>query len=1099
MVVPRNHEHAGDVASVTLIEQRRAFEAARIEHSARDQIILELRAQRDETERVRTALTAELAHLKGSTSWKLARALQRASAVVAPHGSARQTMLRLAIRGALALRRQGFRVVTHKIARLPRPIPSPPLPHTTFPFPAAIESLASDVLPAPGPYDVWVENNCWNEQALSVAKATLRNLPRRPLFSVVMPVYNVEICWLEKAVASLERQIYPDWELCIADDGSTIPGLHQLLRQLAAHDARIKVCYFPENVGIGLASNAAASMAQGEFLVLLDQDDELTPDCLLELARATGDEPVPDVVYSDDDKIDEHGRRSSGQFKPDWSPELLLTYMYFSHVFCVRRELFEAVGGFRAGFDGCQDHDLALRLTEHAGRIVHVPKVLYHWRALPRSTATSGGAKPEAFERGVRAVQEALDRRGISGRVSRPDFAVRNQMSFFQIDFPDQGPGVAVVITAGSQRERLRPCVRSIVEKTSYRNYEIALVEAAPREGNPARHLNQVVERLDAEFVVFLSGDTEVTRPEWLSQIMGYAQIPGVGAVGARLLSAEGRLRHAGVITGHAEGMPALAFASTPSWDGGYLCNALAARNYSAVTGACLAVRRSLFQSLGGYDEIRFANDFHDLDFCLRLRESGWRSVVVPRAELIQHDREGPDATRIEDPRETSRFRRSWGNDHDPYYNPNLAHDGAPFDFGTRRVAAPVAPSPLPIRVLFCSHDLGLEGAPLYVYRLALGLRARGRVIPEVCSPCDGPLAAMFREAGIPVHHHHFVVPDPDPRERRGRTIRMMADWIERSGFDVVHGNTLSSVLAIDAARAAGLPSLWTIHESVDYHSYFRQFGPDAVEPALRAFTYPYQVVFVSHATRSLYRPLETRHNFSVIHVGLKRDEIEHFMAGCAAEEARRRIGCPGEQQVVTIVGTVADRKGQHVFARAALELLRRGRREVVFQIVGCRPSPYLDELVALIEGHEAAFRLIAATRDVHPYFRASDIVVCCSTNESYPAVILEAMAFELAIVTTPVFGIAEQVAHGASALTFPPGEVGALVAHLERLLDDPAERRRLGEGARAALDTIISHEEMIQAYEDLVFECRQPAHANAARGPSRSPRIVSGGDLQPR
>ena len=201
---------------------------------------------------------------------------------------------------------------------------------------------------------------------------------------------------------------------------------------------------------------------------------------------------------------------------------------------------------------------------------------------------------------------------------------------------------------------------------------------------------------------------------------------------------------------------------------------------------------------------------------------------------------------------------------------------------------------------------------------------------------------------------------DPDPGQRHVRTIRMFADWIRACGFDLVHGNTLNSFLAIDAAREAGLPSLWTIHESVDYHIYFTQFGAAAVEPALRAFTYPYRVIFVAHATRALFKPLETRHNFSVIHVGLKRDTIEQFMSECSPQDARAAIGCPPDKQVITILGTVAERKGQHVFARAAMELLRSGRRDVVFQIVGCRPNSYLTELREMIQDYEADFRLVA-------------------------------------------------------------------------------------------------------------------------------------------
>jgi glycosyltransferase involved in cell wall biosynthesis len=416
-------------------------------------------------------------------------------------------------------------------------------------------------------------------------------------------------------------------------------------------------------------------------------------------------------------------------------------------------------------------------------------------------------------------------------------------------------------------------------------------------------------------------------------------------------------------------------------------------------------------------------------------------------------------------------YKRAWGAVDDPYYNPNLAREGERFAIRTRRAAARVAPSRLPVRVLFCSHNLNMEGAPLYIFGLLAALKARGRVEPEVHSPVDGPLAALYEEAGIPVHRFGFHSSDPDPRRRHAGMVRNFADWLLEAGFDAVHGNTLNSFLAINAAGEAGLPSTWTIHESVDYRTYFDQFGPGFVEPALRAFADPYRVIFVAHATRALFKPLETEHNFEVIHVGLKRDRIEACLAEHTPESARQAIGHPPGKKVVTIVGTVCERKGQQVFVRAALELLRGGRRDVVFSVVGCRPSPYQEELERMAAEFPAGFRLVEETPDVHLHYRASDVFACCSTIESYPAVILEAMAFRLPIVTTAVFGIAEQVRDGVSALTFPVGDASRLAAHLARLLDDPAERERLGEAGHCALETIISHREMVQEYEEIFLE----------------------------
>jgi GT2 family glycosyltransferase/glycosyltransferase involved in cell wall biosynthesis len=945
------------------------------------------------------------------------------------------------------------------------------------------------------PYQRWVAHNRWNHRTLEAARQTLTELGRRPLLSVVMPVYNIEDCWLERAIASVQAQVYPNWELCIADDASTAPNVRPLLRRLAAADPRLKVRYLAENGNISRACNAAAAQARGEFLVFLDHDDELAPDCLLELAQAIEAYPDSDVLYSDDDKIDVAGRRYDPQLKPSWSPELLLSYMYFSHVFCVRRQLYEQVGGCRPGFEGTQDYDLALRITEHARRVTHIPRVLYHWRCLPTSTASGGEAKPEAFDRGVRAVQEALDRRGVAGRVSRPDFAVRSGLGIFQIDFPDTGPLVTILVPTHNRVDLLRRCLQSNLDKTSYQDYEIVVIDNDSTDAATLKYLdnlpgrcrvlrltcpdgrfnyawlnNQAVRHVDGEYVLFLNNDTEVVRPEWLSQMMGYARMPGAGAVGARLLFPDQRVQHAGIITGLYGGLAGPAFKLLPEADAGYLCYAVTARNYSAVTAACLLISRELFVEVGGFDEGRFAVAYNDVDLCLRLRERGRRSVYVPRAELLH--REGSSRGSHDDPRELLAYRALWGRDRDPYYNLNLSLEHERFGIDTRHAGVRVAREHLPVRALMCTHNLNLEGAPISQLELAVGLKRRGQIAPEVYSHLDGPLARRYREAGIPVHvFPRWQWDAPLGRDALRERIAGFTDWLRGRAVDVIYGNTLSSFGAMHAARTLGLPCLWNVRESVNWRTHFARLGVHHVTPALEAFAFPYRIVFVADATRAMFQELNTQHNFSVIHNGLDRTDIEQFVARHSRADARRRIGCPPDKTVFTIIGTVCQRKGQHDFARAAIELLKRGRRDVFFYIVGCRPSPYQEALEELVRAYAEHFGLVPETDEVYHYFRASDVFVCCSTNESYPRVLLEAMAFRLPIVTTSVFGIAEQVADEVSALIYTPGDANGLAHHLLRLVGQPSERFRLAEGATAALDSLTSHEQMLAAYEQLFLE----------------------------
>ncbi len=512
-------------------------------------------------------------------------------------------------------------------------------------------------------YDAWQTNNCWNERTEQIARRELAGLPRRPLLSVIMPVYNVEADLLERAVETVRKQVYPNWELCIADDASTTPHIAPLLQRLASEDCRIKMRRLDRNGHISRATNAAAELAHGEFLVFMDHDDELTLDCMLEIAKLVAADPACDMIYSDDDKIDLNGRRDAPQFKPDWSPELLLSYMYFSHVFAVRRDLFERVNGCRIGFEGCQDYDLALCAVDTARRIVHIPRILYHWRSTPGSTATSGAAKPESFIRGVRALQEALDRRGVAGVVSRLDFAVRGKLGIFQIDFPDTGPRVAIIIPTRNRLDLLRPCIESILAKTTYADYEIVVIDNESDDPATLKYLNQLsgrcrairlscpggkfnyawlnneaVRRVEADFVLFLNNDTEVRRPEWLSQMVGYVRIPGVGAVGARLLFPNGTVQHAGVIQADQDRLAGTVLKGLPAGDPGYLAYAMIARNCSAATAACLLVRHEAFDAVNGFDERQFAVAYNDVDLCLRLREMGLRTVYAPCAELTHFE-----------------------------------------------------------------------------------------------------------------------------------------------------------------------------------------------------------------------------------------------------------------------------------------------------------------------------------------------------------------------------------------------------------------------------------------------------------------------------
>jgi GT2 family glycosyltransferase/glycosyltransferase involved in cell wall biosynthesis len=987
---------------------------------------------------------------------------------------------------------------------LPRPRDWPRLATKAWRLVAARQSSAFRGLPGgfkvpavADRYDAWMEQNRWSERRAAWLATRLRAAPARPTLSIVMPVYRPDRKWLDHAIESVRTQVEPRWELCIADDASGDRALASHLSALAASDPRIKVAFRAENGNISRATNSAAKLATGDFLLFLDQDDLLPPDALGEIALALAAAPDADILYTDDDKIDVDGRRYAPQFKPDWSPELLLSYMYFSHAFVVRRALFAELLGFRPGFEGSQDYDFALRASEHARRIVHLPLVLYHWRATPGSTAASGEAKPASFDAGIRAVDEALSRRGSRGRAVRPGWAEQAGLGIYAHEFPDDGPRVALLIPTRNQRDVLARCIDSLA-RTSYRNYEIVVIDNESddpatcnyfaliphrvlRIANPGprfsfAHINnEAARRINADYVLFLNDDTEVRDPRWLSRMMGYAQLPGVGAVGARLLYPDGRIQHAGVLHGYYGGLPGPAFKLAPESDHGYLSYAMVARNYGAVTAACMLTPRRRFLDMGGFDEERFAVAFNDVDYGFRLEAAGLRCVYAPGATLVHH--EGLSRGFADDPREAAAYRAKHGGRVERYYNPNLSLDDERFAIAPRRAFAAAPPGP--IRTLMCAFNLNWEGASNSQFEMAAELKRRGIVEPIVYAPVDGPLRAAYEEEGIRVH----VAPHPlaDVSTSMGyeaAQVRFCA-WIRSLDVRVVYGNTLQTFYAIDAAHRLGLPSVWNPRESEPWNEYFLQY-PDALAArALACYAYPYRIVFVAHATAAGSAAIDTRHNFTVIHNGLDRRRLEAAAASVDRDAARGELGLGQDDVALLLVGTVCARKGQHDLARALALLPPAAAARVRACFVGDRDSDYsraLHDLVAMLPSDRRdRVTLVPETGDVARYFIAADLFVCTSRVESYPRVILEAMAHGLPVVTTPVFGIREQVREDINGVFYEPGDAQALSEAVARLVGDDALRARLAGNAVPVLSALTDFDAMVEQYGRIFIEAAAP------------------------
>ena len=941
-------------------------------------------------------------------------------------------------------------------------------------------------------YAVWQEFNVFNAPAREDLERRLSAVSDLPLLSVVMPVYNPPLDLLRAAVNSVREQVYPAWELCIADDASSDAGVLAYLADLQQRDARVHLCQREKNGNISAATNSAAKLARGEFIVLLDADDLLTPDALGEIALCAAAQSTADILYSDDDKIDVDGHRFAPQFKPDWSPELLLGYMYFSHVFAVRRSLYERVGGMRVGFEGSQDYDFALRVSELARAIAHIPQVLYHWRVLPGSTAASGAAKPESFEAGRRAVAEALARRGIRAEAFQPAWAAKIHCAIFDLRFPDDGPKVSILIPTRNEFEVLRQCIDSL-RKTTYRNYEVLVIDnesddpaslryfescghRVERISNPNHRFNyahinnRAAELTDSELLLFLNNDTEIVEPRWLSQMVGYAQFAGVGAVGARLLYPDKRIQHAGIVHGYYHGMAGPAFKLVPAWDNGYLSYARVTRNYSAVTAACMLTSRKLFLELGGFDEVRFEVAYNDVDYCYRLGERGLRSVYCADAELLHH--EGHSRGFFDRPQEIAEFRRLYGCKRDTFYSPHLSLDHERFAIKPRRFA----PRPIPpVRALMCAFNLNWEGAPYSQLELTLGLKRNGFIEPVVYAPQDGPLRAAYEKAGIVVHVFDHPIAGVLDETAYDRALDNFGEFIRRIGVELVYGNTLQTFYAIDAAHRIGLPTLWNPRESEPWQTYFNFLPPPLAARALRCFEYPYRVIFVADATRRVWEPLDSRNNFSVIHNGLDLGRLYSEAERYPRVQARLNLDINPDEIAVLLPGTVCERKGQQDLLRAIAQLPPASTARLRCFIVGDRAGMYSLELRKLADALppdlRQRVRIVPETHEIARYYQAADIFVCTSRVESFPRVVLEAMFFSLPVISTRVFGVVEQVSENVNALLYEPGDTPQLASHLRRLIDDDAVRARLAKNSQPMLATLNTFDEMVAAYGNIFRE----------------------------
>nr|WP_269189899.1 glycosyltransferase family 2 protein [Enterococcus durans] len=567
----------------------------------------------------------------------------------------------------------------------------------------AIRRVKLELKPGSIDYAEWITRH--ENIDLKSQQEQSKKFDYRPLISIAMPVYNVEIKWLEKCIDSVINQTYDNWELCISDDASTDPKIKKCLEAYEKKEPRIKVVFRKENGHISLATNSALEIATGEFIALLDNDDELPPHALFEVVKVLNERPELDVIYSDEDKIDAEGNRFDPHFKADWSPDTLMGNNYISHLGVYRSSIVKSLGGFRKGYEGSQDYDLVLRVTEQIpeDHIYHIDKVLYHWRTIPGSTASSGEAKSYIYDSGVKALTDALNRRGIKGTF-RPGLI----SGFYEVTYEVlQEELVSVIIPTKNGYDDLKLCVDSIIEKTSYPNYEIIIadngstdpkmqelfaeykkqlderfiVELIDIPFNYSRINNLAAEKASGKYLLFLNNDTEVIEPNWMTTMVSYAQFDRIGCVGAKLYYPDDTTQHAGVLVGIG-GVAGHALNNYDRTHCGYFGRLVIDVNYLAVTAACMMVKATDFKAVHGFDET-LEVAFNDVDLCLKIYELGRYNVYAHQVELYHFESKsrGYEDTPEKQKRfagEIKKMQDKWPAyiAHDPFYNDNLTKEG---------------------------------------------------------------------------------------------------------------------------------------------------------------------------------------------------------------------------------------------------------------------------------------------------------------------------------------------------------------------------------------------------------------------------------------
>jgi len=889
------------------------------------------------------------------------------------------------------------------------------------------------------------------------AIASIGEFARRPLISVIMPVYTTPLQWLRRAIESLQEQYYENWELCVVDDCSPSDEQRNLLEAMATDDSRIRLQVMEKNSGISAASNVALAMARGEFVALLDHDDELTKDALYWIASEINSQPDADFIYTDECKIDAAGDRLFHFiFKPDWSPEVLFNSMLTGHLTVYKTNTVRDIGGFRSKYDFSQDYDLALRMSEVAHSVVHVERILYLWRAIPGSAASGG--KSYARESNVAALNDALRRRSIPGVAIPLEHA-----NCVRVELPDEPPLVSIIIPSDSI-QNLRTALDAIRARTSYPNFEVLVVCNGPlaerlkdeyidvpqfafvhynKKYNFSDKCNEGAQAANGKFVVFFNDDVCPAQPDWIERLIEFLYVPGVEGVSPQLLHENDTIQYAGMISG-TPGLVGTAYNNIPRDSGdSFLTMHRYVRDVSVLSGACCALRRDVFLRVGGFDALNTPDGHSDMDLSYKLVQAGFRCVYTPYSVLYHignhswHARSGKYKADIF-------MLKRWGAyvSRDPHFTASMKRVlYRDFPFYYRIFASHIDPeaSYEGPDILFVSHELSLTGAPRMLLYAAATVRERGG-FPVVVAPMDGPIRAELEAAGI------VVIVDASMRDGH-----FLFERFARN-FETVVVNTLALANVVEQLRAIhGLDVVWWVHEAQAIEK----------EAAIRKIAGSVNVrLFCNSKYSRGYFPADVR--ASVLHYGVPDRVVDVSTASRP------------ERMTFVVSGTLEHRKAQDIFVEAVALLPDHVRESCQFLITGTlweQNRPYWEAVQASMATlPEVKYLGLLAHHDMLDLIARSDMLVCCSRDEPFSLVVMEAAMFGKPSLLSTNVGAGDVLGPERACGIFESGNAAALAELMLDAFEDRDAVARMGHAARRVFEREFTLEAFSERFSQIVL-----------------------------